>query len=480
MPGSSDRISLSARRRGPVPRDQILFLGLNPAAAQEHKALTKSGADVLDIKGSLTLESSEQIQSFVATLKLTPERASGLANLLLKAKTSGRDELAAIAQVWVRAEQGAHIPGRLVLSGHSDGLTIWSETGTASLSLGDIGRLADLFPQAAQQIEDIHISGCNTGYRSNMQLLSTHFPKLNSIWGYTHTAPAGSNGAPEHLKIWEAATRGAQTSVDRQPQVSRLGGIARADNLAIWSKTTGYQSADPGQRMEYSEIRQIVERYRLGEALSDNPQAGPLKQAYDALQSLRGESSPGSYDELIGQALRLRFHQTIAGNFERAYGETVIQAYRRLDLIAPDFSQIDRREALRSIESFNQALDKQRAIMAPEQLTTLEKVETLLHHYGRMSPEFFPPEWTDPLTEGGVAQAKVAFEALEALPDMPLFGLPGLPNLNLGDFMLQPLQPGIGQGLNPGLQNRRPNPVLLGPELRFQLDQFVTSPGADN
>lgn len=446
-PSPRDRTALSAtatQSRGPVPRDQILFLGLNPGAAQEVKALRKQASVVVLASengsyGGHALASADGRAAFVAGLGLDEARSGKLSALLAQAQDHGRDELAALADRWAQAERGAKIPGRLVFSGHSDGLTIWGETGKASLSLGEIGRLADLFPAAAAQIEDLHISGCNTGYRSNAQYWREHFPNLKSFWGYTHTAPAGSNGAPEHLKAWEAASRGASEGIARASMTRQLANVARGGNLAVWSRQQGYQSDLPATAVDLTEIRQIVERYRLGEARSLNPQSGPLKQAYDSLQTLRGEQIAGADDQLIGQALRLRFYDNLARNFQTAYGDLLSAAFTQLGIPAADFGGLERREALQAVAGFKAAFAQAKPELAPEALSQLEKVETLLWHFEQVSPDFFAPEWTDPLSQVAIERARADFETLKPLPKWPLFPGLGLPGLNLpGGLFGQP------------------------------------------
>ena len=476
-PSAADRLELALPARLPLPRDRILFLGLNPASDNELKALRQAtGGNIEVLKGengkigAFNLDQAEGRTAFVQTLGLDAARSAKLTKLLDQADAFGRDELAGLARIWARAESGQSVPGRLVFSGHSDGLKLWGESGRGSLTLGEIGRLADLFPAAAAKVEDIHLSGCNTGYRSNAQFWREHFPNLRSFWGYTHTAPSSNYASPAHLKTWESATRGAVQSLSRPQLLQELKSAARSGNLAVWSRALDYQSALPGKNMGLDEIRQIVEGFRLGESRSANPQAGPLKQAYDALQTMRGEEGSQSYDDLIGKALRLRFYDTLAANFHKAYGEILKQAFSELKLPAVDFAKANRRETLQAARHFNEAFSAQRGSLSPAQIEHLEKVKTLLYHFEYVEPDFFAAEWIDPLTPAALTQARADFEKLQPLPQWPLFpGFPGLPGLWPG-FGLPGLGDGFGNGLGNGFGNGLGN--HLGNELNGHAGLF--------
>lgn len=500
-PASQDSLKLTAKRPVSALRDGILFLGFNPASANELKTLRGVSSQLIELRsengksGSFDLDQAAGRAGFVSSLGLDAGRSARLLKLLDQADPFGRDELAELAKIWNGAEKGGDVPGRMVLSGHCDGLKIWGESGRGSLTLGEIGRLADVFPAAAAQIEDLHLSGCNTGYRSNASFWREHFPNLKTFWGYTHTAPSSVYASPAHLKTWEAATRGATAGLNRAQLQQSLKNAARSGNLAIWSQQGDYQSSLPPKAISGDDLRQLVERFRLGEETSSDSQNGPLKQAYDQLQSLRGEAGDSSYDELIGKALRLRFYGNLALNFQQAYGEILNQAFAELQLAPADFGKLERRDALQVVKQFRDAFSTQRGSLDDAQIERLEKVKTLLYHFENMNPDFFAAEWIDPLTPASLGKAREDFDKLQPLPQWPLFpglGAPGLwpgfggtlgnlPTLGQGQAIGLPLGPinlGPAQGLNglfQGSLNQLPPAGTL--QLRLNQDGLTLPPG---
>jgi len=263
-----DQLKLSGKAApGPLPRDGILFLGMNPQSSNELKALRASHAPVRELKSEngkiegFDLNQAPGRAAFIAALELSPERAQAFSQLLEQAQAEGRDELAQLAKIWKGSELGQKIPGRVVISGHSNGLKIWSEAGRGSLQLSEIAHLAKIFPAAAAEIEDLHISACNTGYRSNIAYWQDVFPNLKTFWAYTHTAPSSAYASPAHLRAWEKATRGPAENLNRKSLQKILSGAVRSENLALWSKQSDYQSSLSTQAHNRDDLMLVVNRY---------------------------------------------------------------------------------------------------------------------------------------------------------------------------------------------------------------------------
>jgi hypothetical protein len=240
------------------------------AADKDRAAL---GADHIDIgtRGApnvVDLTTKDGCKVFAASLGLPPAQSDAVANVIHGAQ-SGRDELAQIAQVWAKAEQGESIPNRLVLSGHSGGNTIYDGDGVnGGLSFASVKELADTLPAAAAQIEDVMISACSSGYdganaqgRAELSDWSRHFPNLKTAWGYAspdeHHSPSGPQAAM-HIGAWEVATRGRTTELHGKQAVDsyfkaqdpayfestkrqhHLDAPQFDGNVSTWTSTHGY------------------------------------------------------------------------------------------------------------------------------------------------------------------------------------------------------------------------------------------------
>ena len=92
-------------------------------------------------------------------------------------------------------------------------LTLFKEKGQS----GVLQSLAELFPDAAAQVEHLLFSACLTGYQkcSSPPRIFAMFPNLKTLWGYDYESPGATNAGPaphckssnRSLVVWEAATR---------------------------------------------------------------------------------------------------------------------------------------------------------------------------------------------------------------------------------------------------------------------------------
>jgi hypothetical protein len=278
----------------PTFNDRILYVGMNSAVAggvaqnvREERNLgtfgvetiahgedsAGVGADHIRVNGHVyDLTTSAGRDGFVATLGLPEAQAKKIAAALAGTSeySGGPDELAAITQVWARAELGGTIPSRLVLSGHSHGLTVYDGSSKdGDLSFRSIQMLADAMPRAAAQVEDLMISGCNSGHDidgmpyTKLSSWHQHFPNLKTAWAYSADeahSPTESH-AVSHIAAWRAATAGRTTHVDgaatvraeyhrewtayvasHEDAASHPEPTAKLpESVAIWSSTDGYR-----------------------------------------------------------------------------------------------------------------------------------------------------------------------------------------------------------------------------------------------
>lgn len=260
-----------AQARAPAPPrpegDGIVYLGMNsdggqhamearslPGAAivkhgEEDRAL---GADHVRIGHGpaatiVDLGTREGSVAFAGSLGVSDACASRVARVLHRASPGSRDELAGLAQVFARGERGEAMPSRLVLSGHSGGVSLFDGAGkVGALSLSDVRALAAAMPNAAARVEDLMLSACNTGhpaaasYGPGLDTWREAFPNLKVAWGYggdgDRKSPSGA-GAVDHIARFRAATRGRTEQVDAR---AAMHGSWLGANVALWTAKKGY------------------------------------------------------------------------------------------------------------------------------------------------------------------------------------------------------------------------------------------------
>ncbi|ATB32153.1 hypothetical protein [Melittangium boletus] len=373
-------------RVGASRNDDVLVLGMNPHVQAEADAIQKShpGARVLTIRDSARndqvrgaragggqglhdLRTEAGIQCFVGGLGLTWAQGQRVAAALSSAGADARDELAQLAQVWARAEKGGVIPSRLVLSGHSGGWSLWGEDKgftNGALTRDSIARLAAALPRAASQVEDLCIAACYNGGETSVEAWRALFPQVRTVWAYNGSAPGTFSGATVHLARWEKATRGAVDVL----QADRARGTRKGENVAVWSRRDGYQTATvrestSGLRARYAEGQAVFARYFEGQERVRDTQRGPLREHYNTLQSLLGRPEVSlaervSLERARDQTLRLLFYGNVATRFQRTHDASLQRGFEALGRRAPDFSQLSRAEALSRIQSFGAELSR--------------------------------------------------------------------------------------------------------------------------
>ncbi len=390
--------------------DNILFLGVTPAAGPESAALKKSlGASKVNViqdspngvVDGYDLTTTSGVEGFTQSLNLPAEQQQQLSGVLLNVEPSMRDEFAQIAKVWAKGENGEAIPSRMVLSGHSNGKDIFGEEGRGAYSLDTLKSMAEVMPKAAAQIEDVHISGCNSGFKFNADRFQDAFPNLKTFWAYTGTAPSTGTNSAGHLRRWEQSTRGRVESLDR-PQVSKGLGI-RGENVSVWSAEKGYQ-ANPDTMDSYhtdGDMFDQTQAYLNGDLeLPPTSGAGPLFDLYEQLQRRQGSLSADapereSVEGMTDRALKLRFYPKVSDNFQKVFAPNLQAVYGAVGMTPPDFATLSRKEALASMAHVKEAVGQ----LPPEAAAAQQQNLLLLDGFADLSPAMMGPEWIEPFTE---------------------------------------------------------------------------------
>jgi len=366
-----------------IPKNDIVFIGMNKYAQQEAQALREQGADVKVVSdapkndtikvGRTTYDLTDraQVDQFVDTLGLKdPAQKAKIADIIKNAGPDAKDELAQLAQVWAKGENGGKVPGRVVLSGHSNGSTLWGKetdkNGKTIFENGKIIRdefiaLAKAMPKAAGQVEDLALSACYCGGEDMLKAWKEGFPNAKTVLAYNGKSPGGSweQGSPAHLKRWEQFTRGDKNALSPD----QFKDLYKGGNVATWSVKHGY--LQPGQeKPEVVKARiDAFKRDRADFLSGKTVDPTRLNKYYDDLQELVGRSStdPALKTELgkeIDVMLRLRHHTGVNNKFQAMFKDELGAGFKAAGMTAPDFSKLSRKETVAQIAAFESAVAK--------------------------------------------------------------------------------------------------------------------------
>lgn len=377
-------------------RDDVLLVGMNKFAPQEARALRKHGAKVDLIndakagddkitvgKGhaSVTFDLSTNAgrKDFVKTLGLPKAQAAKIEDVLSKAGADTRDEFAQLAQAWAVGEKGGAVPGRLVLSGHSGGSSLYGDED--GFSNGFFRRdllteLAKAMPKAAAQVEDIAISACYCGGESSILKWKEGFPNAKTVLAYSDKSPSGSTatGARAHLARWDTATRGDVDALTPE----KFKGLEKDQNIATWSVKHGYLT--PGAKEKIAVVQQRVDDFQPSyQQIFKGTQASgeaALRPHYNDLQDLKNrpqttDAERAKLDARIEVTFRLMKYDKVKVNFQKAHGAELKKAAQELGLTAPDFSRLSRKDALAKVADFEKAAAKSSSPTVKEALRKL-------------------------------------------------------------------------------------------------------------
>lgn len=375
------------------------YIGMNPGAAKEAKALKKVSKDKVlisldDPKASKSLETPQGMGHFIY-LQLgidptaRPEKFNQAFHTLNGASESAREQVAHMMKWFADAEGGKHKLERLVFSGHSNGVSLWGESGDehdpgSIMPQREVRNVAKTFPKAAAQVQDVMFSACFSLVA--VQVMIDIFPNLKTAWGYIGFSPSIKQGSARHIKKWEMTTQG-----DNTPKAKDRKGTA-----AIWTKEQGYIVGSPADydlaelRGEFNAYAEDIRAYYLGEkGASDD-----MVFAYRALQiiAIHPEASPEEVTKVrknLDILLRLRFYSMIALRFVDEYQDQIDKAYAGFSV-----AKLDKGTAFNRQE-FKKHLDKVDAALAAHDHKPMRAFleKTLRPGLWQLSPAIIPVDW---------------------------------------------------------------------------------------
>lgn len=406
--------SQPAAPQGWAPRsnNDILLVGMNATAQHEVDQLRARGQNVTHVKDlkendkittrdatgtSVThdLATEAGARSFALTLGLPAEQTAKIASAIHGAGTDARDEMAQIAQVWAKAEQGGQIPARLVLSGHNVGSGVWGDD-NGRVSFDSLGQLAEAMPRAARSVEDLHLSACYSGGQPAMEKYRAMFPNAKTIWAYTGSAPGSYSGATGHQSRWESATRGDKASLDR----AVAAGTRKGENVAVWSAQHGYVDGNPPAPL--ATVRSAVQngeatfqRFNTGADKVQDTQSGPLREYYNQVQRLlqHPELPAAERPQLEArrdQTIRLIYYsKTVAPKFAEHHAGAIRDGFAAAGLPAPSFGTLTRAEGMAQISQFEAKV----AGMNPPNAAATRLLTLLQDGLRDLKPSTIPDGW---------------------------------------------------------------------------------------
>lgn len=399
---------------GPAPafrrsNNDVLMVGMNTATANHEVAhLRGRGLDVTQLRdtavddtikvGGTTYDLTQDhgIQGFVSTLGLPRAQGDKIADVIRGGGSDARDELAQIAQVFAKGEKGGTIPSRLMISSHSTGGVYWGD-GNGTIQRSSIMQLAEAMPQAARQVQDIHLSACYSGGQDAMNAYRAAFPNAKTIWAYAGTAPGAHSGATAHMSRWDVATRGDKNALT----LALAAGTRKGENVAVWSEAHGYLDGRPPEAIATVRARvaagepTFIGHFSGDQAVTDT-QSGPLRSHYNDVQAaLQHTDLPPSerpaLELRMEQAIRLLyFTKTVAPNFQRHHAASIAAGYSALGLTPPDFSRLSRKDALGAAAAFERKVNELGA-GAPAAARSL--LGALTSGLRDLHPAAIPPTW---------------------------------------------------------------------------------------
>lgn len=354
-----------------VERDTIVLLGLNESGAHEAKALREKGNKVIYIgpgstaasikvgKTTYRLKTHKEITAFVESLGLDSAHEKKAITAFNISSVNIRDELAQLAIVWSGVQKTGSGATRFVISGHSTGDGLYWGDKSGMLTLNNISKLAESMQKAAGAIEDLHLSACYSGKEKDLKRWQKVLPNVHTIWAYTDSAPGAHSGATLHMSQWDDATRENRLELNRAIAAN----TRKGKSVAVWSKRFGYQARPAAdinslkRRIRRAENSYYIE-YFNGTRAVINTQSGPLRDYYNDIHELTNHPQAGfgkiaDYLDRIKTTIRLLyFTKSIRKKFYQLHAKLIKTGYEKLGLKAPVFSQLSRKECMKSIDDF--------------------------------------------------------------------------------------------------------------------------------
>lgn len=388
----------------PRSNDKILHVGMNAPSTEEVRSLRARGADVTSVQSSRTqdtvkvgartydLADQAQRDAFVGTLRLPADQSAKVSAAIDQAGSGGRDEMAQIARTWAVGERGGAVPSRLVMSGHSVGDGLWGDH-NGRIGLDALGSLARAMPSAAKQVEDLNVAACYSGGREGVDAWRAIFPNVKTVMAYHDSAPGAYSGATTHLGRWEAATRGDTGEIRR----GIVAGTRKGENVTVWSRDGGYDDGRAPQTLDAARARHqatasTTAAYFDGTTPVDNPQRGPLRDHYNAIQGLLQRTDlPADERRALGEerskTIRMLFFtDTVLPRFQQAHASTVRAGFAAVGMDTRDVSRMSRRELLDATTEFERRASTSTSPEARRLLPLLQGLRDL-------SPSTIPDGW---------------------------------------------------------------------------------------
>jgi hypothetical protein len=296
----------------------------------------------------------------MGALPLPTDVRTAVRGLLGRIAIGARREMGELVRSWSGIYGGAPIPRRLLVSGHGDGVWISGNDGDF-IQRDWLLELAHLMPLSAAQMYSIHLAACQHGWEPRLAAFREAFPNVQELWGYAGTSPSGEP-AELHQRLWERSTHelleGGGTFGPKDVR-----GTSRGDVAAAWTRARGYD----GPRLRpFPQVLQLAEQglpqfnaCMMGDADLGEPHKGFPNDYYQLLQELTIYSEAGAdWVRRREQVLRLRFYLTsVRRAFQQERGAQVAEGCSDLGLPAPDFSTLDRAQALDQIARFEAAMN---------------------------------------------------------------------------------------------------------------------------
>ena len=362
-----------------VKSEHTVFVGIRKASRGAESAALESAAgrnNVTKVMGTkkedhikvgtkwVDIKDKEGIATFVGALPgLADDKKAKLTEYLEGrfGQESG-DEIGQLIQTLHRVESGQMLMKRMVLSGHSGGTAIAGD-GSAQINFNrDLGTLAKIFPNAFAQVEDVMVSGCNTGQYRKLDQHWDLFPNLKTIWAYAGWSPSPGTGSTRHIKKWEAGSKGrGDANVEEARKDVGDDGGKRDMNPAVWTEGGGYNTDNPDAKktlyqLEYSlQVRRpsYEKAYNKGEI-----DIADLRELQIVLQSMIGHedraqlSNLSELEAMNHHVLCLRHWKEVSESFVNNKGTEVAAGYKEIGTTMPEFGHLSRTEALAAIANF--------------------------------------------------------------------------------------------------------------------------------
>jgi hypothetical protein len=340
-----------------APRRTTGFLGLNPGADIESAKLRKTTSeDVLESLNDPVAEAKLKDDPALATFVFDElgisvgdfARWDKAVDVLQKASPHIREQLADVMRWFNKAERGDIILDRLVLSGHSNGVELWGESqrgresqpGTMLIDR-DLAGIAEVFPTAAGQVEDIMFSACFS--IAAVKLVVKVFPNLRTAWSYTSFSPDVKQGSAEHVAEFTRATEGAGT----------LKKSNRRGSSSLWTKEKGFIVGDPNLAAAGPLYSDAIRKFReiagpMYNGTGPDLEGSQLMPAYLAVQEMIAHSGTPADRRENGERvmqilLRLRFWKVVRERFGTEYHDKLQPAYDALGMTQPAWKSLTRK-----------------------------------------------------------------------------------------------------------------------------------------